>query len=269
MRYIILAVLCAILMPGRSLAALSPEAAKISGNDLFQMRTAASLMETSWPTESLLEDPRLQPRDFTGIAGPKVGQVKLADLLDRHRNLVTRPLGGQPWDISLAGDSTFDKKFFTFAQPDKLVIAPMGDPREGVDVTIAPGVVYNFRIVIEYFNPIRGSTLHIKPVQGTQGASHEIKTGVLLDAIKSKSYVFRANNKEYWLLHGTDVDPATNTLATTKSLLFFHLNGTSSKGWPIAESSLKDGQGVAVNLGGTNLVLLRTPEGELLIHTQR
>lgn len=256
-------------MPGRSFAALSAEAAKISGNELFGMRPVSLMMETPWPTESILEDPNLQPRDFTGVAGPKVGQVKLADLLDRHRNLLTRPLGGQPWDISLAGDSTFDKKFFTFAQPAKLVIAPMGDPRDGVDVTIAPGVVYNFRIAIDYFNPIRGSTLHVKPVQGTNGPAHEIKTGALLDAIKSKAYVFRANNKEYWLLHGTDVDPATNTLATTKSLLFFHLDGTNSKGWPVAESSLKDGQGVSVSLGGTNLVLLRTAEGELLIHTQR
>src|SRR5205814_254166 len=128
--------------------------------------------------------------------------------------------------ISVAGDPGFKKYFLTFQQRGWLAIAPLGDLNrlrgEGIDVQIKPGVIYNFHVSINIFNPVRGSTMEIHASQGTSGPDHDISTGEVLDLVKAKSYIFSAHGSEFWMLNGTDVDPNTNTLANTRSLLFIH-----------------------------------------------
>ncbi len=227
--------------------------------------------ETEEPAfeEPLIQDPRLKPLPPSQAQGAVVGRANLAPQLDRHRDLLPRQLGPSLWNISAAGDAAFKNVFLTFEQKPKLVIAPLGDldrlRGEGVDVAVAPGVTYNFRIVVNIFDPVRGSTLKITPVRGTQGPRHDVKTGVVLDAVKARSFVFSSGGVEYWMLYGTDVDPATNTLAKTRSLLFIREAGLSSKAWPVAETSLPVGQPTSATFGDQSFVLTRTAEGELLI----
>src|SRR4029077_2095639 len=111
------------------------------------------------------------------------------------------------------------------------------------------GVTYNFHVSINIFNPVRGSTMEIHASQGTQGPDHDISTGEILDLLHAKSFVFSARGSEYWMLHGTDVDPNTNALANTRSLLFIHYAGTSTKAYPVAEASLPVGQPTNVTFG--------------------
>lgn len=230
---------------------------------------AARLLELPAPAHPLLRDPSLKPLEPARIPGSQAGRVFLPGLLDRHRDLLNRRLGALDWDISAAADAGVKTYFFTFARPGKLVIAPMGDigrlQGEGINATVAPGVVYNFKISPNLFDPVRASKLKITPASGTAGPSHEVKTGVLVDALKARAYVFNAG-RELWLVHGTDVDPATNTLAKTRSLMFIHMNGMDSKAWPLAEESLPPGKAVSADLDGTRLILIRGADGWLTIH---
>lgn len=260
-------------------AANSPEAARFSAENTFlsvpkfsfrlSPRVSAKLgQQTGTPLFEVL-DPR--PRELGPIRqkGNAVGSVSLPALLDHHRDLINKTLGRKNYDISVAGDAGFKKYFLTFVNSGNLLIAPLGDLNrlrgEGIDVTVEPGVVYNFRANINIFNPVRGSTLEIHATKGTQGPSHDIKTGTILDLVKAKSYIFNGAGNEYWVLNGTDVDPNTNKLTDTKSLLFIHEAGMSTKAWPIAEASLPAGKPVSVSFGDDQFVLTRSAEGQLTI----
>ncbi|MDE2292787.1 MAG: hypothetical protein KGL53_11955, partial [Elusimicrobia bacterium] len=136
----------------------------------------------------------------------------------------------------------------------------------GVVADLAPGVAYRFRVSINIFNPVRGSTLHITPEPGTSGQSYSMSTGDLLDAVKANSYVFDAGGEEYWLLYGTDVDPNTDQLASTRSFLFIHENGLSSRAWPVAETSLPVDAPRSVTLDQTSIVAKRASDGFLYLY---
>lgn len=222
------------------------------------------------PREPVLQDPKLAPLGSKEAPGKVVGSLKLADQIDRHRDLLTRQLGSAPRLVSVAGDAAFKTYFMTFAWAGQLVIAPLGDLNrlrgDGIDIRVDADTAYNFKVSINIFSPVRGSTLKMKAIQGTQGPNHDVKTGVILDAVKARSYVFNAKGKEFWLLAGTDVDPATNRLTDTRSLLFIHEDGTSSKAWPIAESALPAGQASSVAFGDVKLILTRSAEGQLTIN---
>lgn len=259
---------------------LSPESAVVgSENAFFSMPRIAplKLAPRTAPAPQAEPGPLFEVLDSHARRAPAaqklsdvVGQVSLPALLDHHRDMLkAKQLGGRPYDISVAGDPGFKKYFLTFQQSGALTIAPLGDLNrlrgEGIDITVAPGVVYNFRVSINIFNPIRGSTLEIHPSQGTRGPQHDIKTGTVLDLVKAKSYVFSAGGEEYWTLFGTDVDPNTNALANTRTLLFIHEAGTSTKAWNVAESSLPAGQAVNVTFGDAQMTLTRAANGQLTI----
>lgn len=226
-------------------------------------------LEPTVPSEPLLQDPKAAPIEETRVRGEIVGRFKLAAQLDRHRDLLTKPLGPKTWNISAAGDAGLKNYYLTFQLAGRLEIRPLGDLNrlrgKGIDVEIEPGVVYNFKVSVNIFNPARGSTLNITPVGATRGPRHDVKTGIILDAVKARSYVFNADGVEYWALYGTDVDPATGKLADTRTFLFVHEAGLSSKAWTLAEAQLPVGQSVQVDFGGNKYVLTRTVEGELLI----
>lgn len=260
-------------------AATTPEAARYGAENTFlsvpkfsfhlsPRVSAKSGQQNGAPVFEVL-DPKPREVSILRRRGSPVGSVSLPALLDHHRDLINKTLGRKNYDISVAGDAGFKKYFLTFQQAGSLLITPLGDLNrlrgEGIDVTIEPGVVYNFKANINIFNPVRGSTLEIHATKGTQGPSHDIKTGTILDLVKAKSYVFNGAGNEYWVLHGTDVDPDTNKLTDTKSLLFIHEAGMSTKAWPVAEASLPAGKAVTVSFGDDQFVLTRSAEGRLTI----
>lgn len=272
------ALLSATLVPA-AMAAPGAESLKASGEAAFlavpkfappKLRRAPQELPPELKfDEPIVNDPNLHPQDPAGALGATVGRFALAGQLDRHRDVLKKQLGGSNWDIGVAGDAAYKTWFLTFRQNQKLIIAPLGDLNrlrgDGIDVTIEPGLVYNFHVSINIFNPVRGSTLEITPTQGTQGPGYDdIKTGVILDSIKAHSYVFKADGVEYWTLYGTDVDPATNKLADTRSFAFIHLNGMNSKVWPVGEGSLPLNASTAATFGDNKYVLTRTA-AELVI----
>lgn len=221
----------------------------------------------------VLQDPKLDPMQPAEAPRVRVADMDLVVQLDRHRDLLKKQLGPSNWDIGVAGDPGFKSYFLTFRQGQRLVIAPLGDDLnrlrgDGINATVEPGVVYNFKVSINIFNPVRGSTLNISPVNGTRGPKHSLKTGELLDSVKAHSTVFSSDGIEYWGLHGTDVDPATNTLAKTRSFLFIHMDGMNSKAWPLAQDSLPLDTPAGVDFGGNKFSLTRTVSA-LLIRKSR
>jgi len=282
MKNIQLALLCAALAVSSAFALSPAESARLSGERQFMAVPqseplleilmgieAASHSNSIEPAEiTVFEQPAIAPLARLETPGKQVGRVKLAELLDRHRNLLTKVLGALTWDISVASDSNFKEKYLTFARAGLLVIKPLGDLNrlrgDGIDVQIDENTIYNFRVKVNFPPTVRNCTLHITPK--TAGPKHDPKVGEVLDSVKSKSYVFKAKGTEYWLLHGTDVDPATSQLANTRSLVFVREAGTGSKAWTLAESALTVGQPYTIALGDTKIIALRTPEGELQIN---
>ena len=226
-------------------------------------------MPSPQPERRLFETPTLFPV-LPHAVGPELGSFKMADRLDGHRSLFNRQLGALAWDISMATDSKFDVKYLTFARPEILALRRVEDldrlRGDGIVIQVDAQTAYRFKVSINIFNPVRGSTLKMEPANGTKGPSHKMSTGQVLDSVKAKSFVFKAGGKEFWLLYGTDADPKTDLLADTRSLLFVNEAGLDSKAYPIAEAAVRAGEPLGVDLGGTRIVLVRTAEGVLKIH---
>ena len=270
----------AALLPALSIAAAQAagtlESLKVSvdGPQLVPMfRFQQEIPKRSPEAGPVIQDPKLSPMQPADAPRVRVADMDLVAQLDRHRDLMKKQLGTATWDIGVAGDPGFKSYFLTFRQGQHLVIAPLGDDLnrlrgDGINATVEPGVVYNFKVSINIFNPVRGSTLNITPVSGTRGPKHSLKTGELLDSVKAHSTVFSSDGVEYWSLYGTDVDPATNSLAKTRSFLFIHMDGMNSKAWPLAQDSLALDTPSGVDFGGKKFSLTRTVSA-LLIRKSR
>ena len=247
-------------------AAPSLESVKSSSLELPKIPATIKFRQQQ-PAEPFFLDPKAAPLSGGSLAGEVLGRVVLSGQLDRHRSLSHLKLGARSWDVSVAGDAGFSRYYLTLRDGADLRIAPLGDINrlrgEGVDIQVENGVVYNFHLSINIFSPVRGSTFDIRPARGTSGPSYGIKTGALLDAVRDRSFVFSANGAEYWALYGTDVDPATGRLASTRSFLFVHMDGLSSKAWPLAEAALPAGQPRRVSFL-SDLVLSRS-ESDLTV----
>ncbi len=252
-------------------AAQSVEALRFSADAaLIQALPQAvhpDLLQTQEPT---LQQP-LNPLPIhpSRTLGPIVGNVSLPTLLSANRHIATRQFGARTLDLGIVSDAAFSGKYFAFTDSKGTSLAPVGDMNRlrgpGIDARIDASTVYNFKVIINIFSPVRGSTLKMAPVQGASGPSHEMKTGALLDAIRAKAFVFKAKGVELWLSYDADVLPDGSGFANTHSFLFTKEDGLSSKAWPLAEAKLPLNTSAAVDLGGLILTLTRTSAGELLI----
>jgi len=201
--------------------------------------------------------------------GPVVGKAVLSALKSANRHFTGRQFGARTLDLGIASDASFSNKYFTFTDAKGTALAPLGDMNrlrgEGINARIDAKTVYNFKVVVNIFSPVRGSTLKMTPVQGTAGPSHDMKTGALLDAIKARSFVFKAKGQELLLSYDADVLPDGSGFANTNSFLFTKEDGLSSKAWPLNEAKLPVDASAVVDLGGIKLTLTRTSAGELII----
>jgi hypothetical protein len=221
------------------------------------------------PVEPVLQ-PALKPRPFrpSRAFGPTLARVNLASQLDRNLRVTNDRFGSRPLDLGVATDAGFKKFFFSFSDAAGTVLAPIGDLNRlrgsGVDARIDASTVYNFKVSINIFNPVRGSTLRMTPTAGTAGPEQSVKTGALLDAVRARATVMTLNGEEYWIFYGRDALPSGG-FGTTRSFLFVRMNGLSSKAWPLAESALTPGAPAVVDLGGARVALTKTAAGELLV----
>jgi hypothetical protein len=207
--------------------------------------------------------PALIPSPFHSAraAGAPLATLDLAAVLDRNLHVTNYKFGARPLDLGVATDAGFKSFFLTFSDRAGTVLGPLGDLNrlrgDGAPVRIDASTVYNFRASINIFSPVRGSTLHMTPVQGTVGPSHDQNTGGLLDAIRARATLMTVHGEEYWIFYGRDALPGGGGFAPTRSFLFVHMNGLSSKAWPLAEGSLKEGAPAVVDLGGAKVSVLR------------
>lgn len=215
--------------------------------------------------------PALIPSPFRSAraAGAPLATLDLAAVLDRNLHVTNYKFGARPLDLGVATDAGFKSFFLTFTDRAGTVLGPLGDLNrlrgDGVPVRIDASTVYNFRVSINIFSPVRGSTLHMDPVQGTVGPSHDLSTGSLLDAIRARATLMTLGGEEYWIFYGRDALAGGGGFAATRSFLFVHMNGLSSKAWPLAEGALKVGTPAVVNLGAEKASVLLTADGKLLV----
>lgn len=217
--------------------------------------------------------PALQPQPFrpSGAAGPVLARMNLASQLDRNLHVSNYRFGARPLDLGVATDAGFKKFFFAFSDPAGTVLGPIGDLNklrgDGVDIRIDAATVYNFKVSINIFSPVRGSTLHMNPTAGTNGPEQSVKTGAVLDAVRARATLMTLGGQEYWIFYGRDALPEGGGFAATRSFLFVHMDGLSSKAWPLAEDALKPDAPAVVDLGGAKVSLTRTSAGELLANS--
>ena len=258
--------LCAVCAPAPARAAQGLEELKLSGERLF-FTAQVPFLEGLLPQfpQDFFSDPKPRPALPEETGGPLVGTLSLPDQLDRHRALLALKLGPSPWDVGLVGDASHQNVYLALQQGERLLFRPLGNCNrihsKGINVEIEPGVNYHLRTALGW--PLmRGSTVRLSPI-GVAGDSYRIKAGQIMDAMKARAYVFDSGDSEYWLLYETDVDPATNEPAQTRSLLFVHEDGLGSEGWPLGESEIPVGQPTLLSLGGEKLVLERNASGAL------
>lgn len=267
---IILPALLAAAVAG-SASAQSLEALRLSADAaLISALPGAIHPDLQEPLEPVLQEPlKPLPMRPSGVSGPVVGTAVLAKLKSANRRVTTRQFGARTLDLGIVSDASFKNKYFTFSDAKATALAPLGDMNRlrgnGVDARVDARTVYNFKVSVNIFSPVRGSTLKMTPVQGTAGPKHEMKTGALLDAIKAKSFIFKAKGVELLLSYDSDVLPDGSGFAGTNSFLFTKEDGLSSKAWPLAESKLPLDTAAAVDLGGIKLTLTRTSAGALVI----
>lgn len=253
-------------------SAQSLEALRLSADAaLIQALPGAIHPDLQEPLEPVLQEP-LKPMPMSPARAPGgiVGRAVLAQLKSANRRVTARQFGARTLDLGIVSDASFKNKYFTFTDAKAATtLAPLGDMNrlrgDGIDARVDARTVYNFKVSVNIFSPVRGSTLKMTPVQGTAGPKHEMKTGALLDAIKAKSFVFKAKGVELLLSYDSDVLPDGSGFAGTNSFLFTKEDGLSSKAWPLAESKLPLDTPAVVDLGGIKLVVTRTSAGELII----
>lgn len=259
----------AVVLAG-SASAQSLEALRLSADAALVSALPDALNpDLQRPLEPVLQQP-LKPMHPSGAPGAVVGTAVLSKLKSANRRITARQFGARTLDLGIVSDASFATKFFAFSDAAATVLAPMGDLNrlrgEGIDARVDAKTVYNFKIIVNIFSPVRGSTLKMTPVQGTAGPAHDMKTGALLDAIKAKSFIFKAKGQELLLSYDADALPDGSGFAATNSFLFTKEDGLSSKAWPLNESKLPLDAPAVVDLGGIKLTLTRTSAGELVIH---
>lgn len=266
----ILPALLAAALAG-SASAQSLEALRLSADAaLLQALPGAVHPDLQEPLEPVLQEPlKPVPMHPSRAPGAVVGKAVLSALKSANRRVTARQFGARTLDLGIVSDASFKNKYLTFSDAKATALAPMGDLNRlrgaGVDARVDAKTVYNFKVVVNIFSPVRGSTLKMTPVQGTAGPAHDMKTGALLDAIKAKSLVFKAKGQELLLSYDADVLPDGSGFAATNSFLFTKEDGLSSKAWPLAEAKLPLDASAVVDLGGIKLTLTRTSAGELVI----
>ena len=267
-------ILCAVLLLPAAARAQSMESLRAGAADGFA--AAPALVRARFQAAAADSEPVLQPA-LKPLAlltkrtlGAVVARVNLASQLDRNLHVTNYKFGARPRDLGLATDSGFKKFFFAFTENGATVLGPIGNLNDlrgnGVNVRIDAATVYNFKVNINIFSPVRGSTLAMAPAAGTSGPDQSVKTGALLDAVRARAALMSLGGEEYWIFYGRDALPGGGGFAPTRSFWFVRLNGLSSKAWPLAESALAADAAAVVDLGGAKVAVTRTSAGELIVN---
>lgn len=267
-----LLLIAALLLPVAATAGV--ESLSVSAErDFASAPLALGASLQAGPAAEPFLQPELKPLPFRAqtAAGEELGRLNLSAQLDRNLHVTNYKFGARPLDLGIATDAGFKQFFFTFTDRVGSALAPIASVSQlrgpGVDARIDAATIYNFKLKINIFNPVRGSTLEMNPAGGTSGPSQSVKSGALLDAVRARAVLFTLNGSEYWLFYGRDAR-ASGVFAKTRSFLFVHMDGLSSKAWPLAESSLKADAPAVLSLGGEQ-ISVTLASGDLVVRAAR
>jgi hypothetical protein len=251
--------------------AQSPEFLRLDAEQSFAAASPAPLLRAAsrLRESSATLQPALQPRAAGPLKGAVLARVTLAAQLDKNLHVTSAKFGARALDLGVATDAGFKSFYLGFSDASSVALAAVGEPRAliggGVNARIDAKTVYNFRLAVNIFDPVKGSTLEMTPVSGTAGASSSINTGSLLSAVRARAAVFDAGGAEYWLFYGRDALADGSGFAATRSLLFVREDGLSTRTWPLAAAALKTGVPASVSLGGTTVTLTLGADGVLVV----
>lgn len=264
--------LAAVLLVPAAAGAAVLETVSASADQQFELSPQdlrATLEALEGAIAPILQPP-LTPQPFLPSAAPgaELGRLNLAAQLDRNLHVTNYKFGARPLDLGLATDAAFKQFFFAFTDGAGTALAPIPSISQlrgdGVNAHIDAATVYNFRLKVNIFSPVRGSTLEMRPAAGTSGSPYDLKSGALLDAVRARAVIFELNGSEYWLFYGRDA-LASGVFGATRSFLFVHMDGLSSKAWPLAAASLKTDSAAVVSLGDQRLSVTLASSGDLVL----
>jgi hypothetical protein len=277
MKKILIAV--ALISPVAALAVTMETLGANADRDFFsstlsvrqQVQAVAQLDRASVP-KTVLSKPVLRPLGPGETFGSELGRVNLAAQLDRNLALLKEAFGSRSLDVGLTADSGAKARFLSFTDKSGTVLGKIGSLSDlrgkGIDVRIDAATSYNFRVEVGsiFDDPVHKSILHMTPINGTHGPSHDMTTGALLDAMRAKSAIVTIDGDEYWFFYGRDALSDGSGFADTRSFLVTHEAGMSTKAWPLTEASLPVGVPTSVTFGDAQVVMTRTSGGELIVN---
>ncbi|MFI5348635.1 MAG: hypothetical protein ACHQ2Z_03755 [Elusimicrobiota bacterium] len=245
-----------------------------AGADRSFLQTSPSIraaVQAAAAKQPVLQTPVVTPLAPGAKLGAEFGRVNLASQFDRNLNLLTETFGSRRMDLGITADEGAKTRFLSFTDKAGTTLGLMGSLSDlrgkGVDIRIDAATTYNFRIEVGsiFDDPVHKSILHMTPVNGTNGPSHDMTTGALLDDMRAKSAIVTIDGDEYWIFYGRDALTDGSGFAKTHSFLITHEAGMSTKAWPLSESALPLDTPTSVALGDVNVQMTRTSGGELIV----
>lgn len=268
------AVLCPAVAGAATLETLSASAGRAfletPASVRAQVRAEALLAQAPAQAPVLLT-PAVRALGAGESFGSELGRVNLSAQLDRNLSLLRETLGSRLLDVGIATDPGAKTRFLTFTDASGTTLGRIGSlgglRGAGIDVRVDASTVYNFRVEVgSIFNdPVRNSVLYTTPAEGTSGPSYDMKTGALLDLMRAKSAIVNINGDDYEIFYGRDARADGRGFAGTRSFLFTHEAGLSTKAWPLSESALPVDVPTVVTLGDAQVQMTRTSGGELIV----
>ncbi|MBI4056728.1 MAG: hypothetical protein HY399_04175 [Elusimicrobia bacterium] len=144
----------------------------------------------------------------------------------------------------------------TLLEPDKRI------GRESISVQLDPSTRYRLTLYVNIFDPM-GSKVWFAPDKGYSGPSHSVSARQLIGFLRSKAIPIPMKDDTYYLLYGSDADPKSKRLASSKSIYFLQDKGLDSKFYTIGEEKVVVGQWTQIEVG-PNTVLLSRPTVDVL-----
>jgi hypothetical protein len=268
--------LAAVVLVPAVAGAVSMESLRAGADAEFALAplAARAAVQAASARELQIQQAPLTPRALgrDEARGLEAGRVNLAAQLDKNLFLLKDTFGSRSLDLGLVVDQGAKERFMSFTDANGTVLGAIGSLSDlrgkGVDIRIDASTVYNFRVEVGsiFDDPVHKSILHMTPVSGTSGPSHDMTTGALLDDVRAKSALVTISGDEYWIFYGRDAKKDGSGFSTTRSFLITHEAGMSTKAWPLDESSLKLDVPSEVTLGDVKAVLTRTSGGELIVN---
>ncbi len=203
--------------------------------------------------------------------GYPLAALDLKRQLDAARRAGPIVIGGRSWLFGPAADADFRHIFLAVQGGRDRRLDPIVRPGRllhgGIDLVFSRARVYRVRVKPRWSDWLHDSVVTLTPAQGSRGPGYRTYAADLLDMVERKAVYFRQGGREFYLAFLSDVDARTMRPAKTRSLVFFEERRFRPRLWRLPERALARGVAVRVRLAGSRLILLRRPDGLLVVYS--